>query len=141
MVYLSPGVLRSNRQPNQIRLDYELEIGVGAPSNGTEGDQVMHVKIAIVLLSFLTMGFAQAESGNNNGASGKDWTPPPGLLSDSTISSLAFSSDKQNNGHSNSGRGHVNQVPEPGTILLLGAGLVGLVASRARNRNRLHDGE
>ncbi len=63
----------------------------------------MYVKIAVVLLmTFLTIGFAQAEPGKNNGASGKDWTPPPGLLSDNAISSLAFSYDKQNNGHSNS---------------------------------------
>lgn len=104
--------------------------------------KVMHIQIAIVLLmSFLAGGFAQADSGKNGGASDKAWTPPPGLLSDDTISSLTFGSDKQNNGQSNSkgGRGQVHEVPEPGTILLVGAGVMGLIASRARSRRRLQE--
>ncbi|KIO49122.1 PEP-CTERM sorting domain-containing protein [Nitrosospira sp. NpAV] len=95
----------------------------------------------MLAIGFLSMSLAHADS-KNNANSGKAWTPPPGLLSDEMVSSLTFASDKSNNGNSNNsnngnsnpGRGHVYQVPEPGTIILIGAGFLGLAASRRIKR-------
>lgn len=95
----------------------------------------MHVKIAAMLLmSLLTMGVAQAESDKNSGeSSDKAWTPPPGRLPDATVSSLTGNSN--GHGNSDSAPGHLgaHPIPEPTTIVLIGIGLAGLIASRKKS--------
>ena len=91
--------------------------------------------VIIGLISlFMTTGIAQAASDKKSDEAGveKNWTPPPGLLSDSTISSLTFNADKNKKHDSPPGHGHVNAVPEPGSIILIVIGLAGLVAIRNR---------
>jgi hypothetical protein len=51
------------------------------------------------------------------------WTPPPGRLPDALPQQLALAPAGF----------QVNQVPEPGTLLLIGAGVIGLMISRRRN--------
>lgn len=62
----------------------------------------------------------------------KPWTPPPGRLPDSVVTNLAFAGDKNQQLASGPPGFQVNQVPEPGTMLLVGIGAVGLAISRRR---------
>ncbi|WP_176754665.1 PEP-CTERM sorting domain-containing protein [Nitrosospira sp. Nl5] len=80
----------------------------------------------------MTTGITQAAPDKklDEGSVGKKWSPPPGLLSDSTITSLTFDTDKNKKHDSHPGLGHVHAVPEPGSIALILIGLAGVVASR-----------
>src|SRR4051812_35295849 len=60
--------------------------------------------------------------GTTTTTASKPWTPPPGRLPDALPTSLALST----------GGFQVNQVPEPGTLLLIGVGVIGLAISRRR---------
>jgi hypothetical protein len=71
----------------------------------------------------------------------KKWAPPPGLLSSSAFASLPFDKKPDSNawiGNGNAfGHGHVNAVPEPGSIVLIAIGLAGLTISRHRKSRDL----
>ncbi|HEX8874252.1 MAG TPA: PEP-CTERM sorting domain-containing protein [Nitrosospira sp.] len=61
----------------------------------------------------------------------KQWTPPPGRLPDSLVAGLTF-----DNGHKPYHQqlptrlNQVAEVPEPGSLILVGIGLAGLIVSR-----------
>lgn len=67
--------------------------------------------------------------------SGKEWTPPPGRLPDSIVSHLTFDSDRSKHLEQMPSRfNNVAAVPEPGSFLLVGIGLIGLLAARNRKK-------
>lgn len=68
-------------------------------------------------------------------ASEKEWTPPPGRLPDNVLAGLAFDSDRFHQREQQPVRlNQIGEVPEPGSFLLVGIGLAGLVAARKRKR-------
>lgn len=70
-------------------------------------------------------------SSKHDAPSKKQWTPPPGRLPDSLVASLSFGSDHKL--HQQQFPTRLNQtaeVPEPGSLILIGIGLAGLIISR-----------
>lgn len=99
--------------------------------------------IAMALIGMLTMGAAQAVNKKPDDpsdrarvdAAEKKWTPPPGRLPDSILKSPMWDSGLKK--HQDQMPGQFNQaaqVPEPATLVLVGAGLLGLIASRKRKK-------
>ena len=61
----------------------------------------------------------------------KEWTPPPGRLPDHILAGLTFDSDRLHHREQQAVRlNQIGEAPEPGSLLLVGIGLAGLVASR-----------
>jgi hypothetical protein len=103
----------------------------------------MRTIVITILVGILTIGGVQASDKKKDtspnqasvNASGKKWAPPPGRLSDATIASLTWDSDRKKPQQQMPGSFvNVNSVPEPSSLLLIGIGLIGVVASRRRKK-------
>ncbi|MBA4141886.1 MAG: PEP-CTERM sorting domain-containing protein [Nitrosospira sp.] len=62
----------------------------------------------------------------------KKWTPPPGRLPDSIMTSLVWDTDPKQQIPMRFNQ--VAEVPEPGSIALIGIGLLGLIALQKRKK-------
>lgn len=66
-------------------------------------------------------------------SSEKEWTPPPGRIPDHVLANLTFDSDRFHQREQQPVRlNQIGEAPEPGSLLLVGIGLAGLVAARKR---------